>query len=72
MSLLPCSAKGCAEDAVVELRWNNPKIHQPIRRKVWLACEQHQTTLGDYLGARQLLREVVPVGTPMPPGADVR
>ena len=58
---LLCSAKGCQADAVWALLWNNPKLHTPDRRKVWLACEEHRSTLGDFLGARQFLRDVVPV-----------
>jgi hypothetical protein len=44
---------------VWELRWNNPKLHEPERRKVWLACEEHRGSLADFLGARSFLREVV-------------
>jgi hypothetical protein len=55
-----CSAKGCTAPATWELRWNNPALHTPDRRKTWLACDQHRTTLGDFLGARSFLREVVP------------
>ena len=55
-----CSAKGCQAPAVHELRWNNPKLHTPERRKVWLACEVHRTTLGDFLGARGFLKETAP------------
>jgi hypothetical protein len=54
-----CSAKGCQAPAVHELRWNNPKLHTPERRKVWLACEQHRESLSGFLAARQFLREVV-------------
>lgn len=54
-----CSAKGCQADAAWELRWNNPKLHTPDRRKVWLACEEHRTSLGEFLGARGFLRETV-------------
>ena len=56
-----CSAKGCASDARWQLLWNNPKIHTPDRRKTWLACEEHRTSLGDFLGARGFLREVEPM-----------
>lgn len=56
-----CSAKGCQKDAVWQLLWNNPKLHTPDRRKVWLACEEHRQSLADFLGARQFLRDVVPV-----------
>jgi len=54
-----CSSKGCQAAAVWALRWNNPKIHTPERRKVWLACDEHRSTLSDFLGARGFLREVV-------------
>ena len=55
-----CSAKGCQAPAVWALLWNNPKLHTPERRKIWLACETHRSTLGDFLGARGFLKEVVP------------
>lgn len=55
-----CSARGCSSPAVWDLRWNNPKLHTPDRRKVWLACEEHKGSLSDFLGARRFLREVVP------------
>jgi hypothetical protein len=54
-----CSAKGCAQVAVWDLLWNNPKLHTPERRKVWLACEEHRASLSDFLGARGFLRDVV-------------
>jgi len=56
-----CSAKGCTADATVELRWNNPKIHPPERRKTWLACPDHEVSLGEFLSARSFLRETVPL-----------
>jgi hypothetical protein len=59
---LVCSAKGCTAPAAHELRWNNPKIHDAERRKVWLACDEHRETLTAFLGARGFLREVVPLG----------
>lgn len=55
-----CSAKGCQRPAVHQLRWNNPKLHPPERRKVWLACDEHREQLSDFLGSRGFLREVVP------------
>jgi hypothetical protein len=54
-----CSARGCQQPAVWALRWNNPKLHTPERRKVWLACEEHKQSLSDFLGARGFLKEVV-------------
>ena len=55
-----CSAKGCTADAVWDLGWNNPKLHTPDRRKVWLACEDHKTSLGEFLSIRGFLVETVP------------
>lgn len=55
-----CSAKGCREPATWQLRWNNPRLHTPDRRKVWLACDDHRQRLADHLEVRGLLKEVVP------------
>lgn len=57
--LLICSSKGCRETAIWELRWNNPKLHTPERRKTWLACEDHRESLAAFLDARGFLRETV-------------
>ena len=62
-----CSAKGCQADAVWDLKWNNPKIHTPERRKSWLACEEHRDSLSDFLGARGFLKDVVPHQVADPP-----
>ncbi|TQL37974.1 hypothetical protein [Salinispora arenicola] len=62
---LVCSARGCQAPAQWALRWNNPRLHEATRRKTWLACPDHRSTLGDFLDARDFLREVVPVaGSP--------
>lgn len=53
-----CSARGCAAPASWELRWNNPRLHTPDRRKVWLACDDHRESLAAFLTARGFLREV--------------
>ncbi|MEV4617331.1 acetone carboxylase [Asanoa sp. NPDC049573] len=55
-----CSAKGCRREASYEIRWNNPRIHPPERRKVWLACSEHRESLADFLDRRGFLREVAP------------
>ena len=55
---LICSAKGCGQPAVWALRWNNPKIHPPERRKTWLACDDHKESLSDFLDRRGFLRAV--------------
>jgi hypothetical protein len=58
---LTCSARGCQNDAVWVLLWNNPKLHTPDRRKSWLACDEHRTTLGEFLTARGFLKDTVTV-----------
>lgn len=55
-----CSAKRCSNEALWALQWNNPRLHTPERRKVWLACAEHRGTLSDFLGARGFLRDVTP------------
>jgi len=58
---LVCSARRCHAEAAWGVLWNNPKIHTPERRKVWLACAAHREYLEDYLRVRGFLRDVVPV-----------
>ncbi len=52
-----CSARGCTRPATVALRWNNPKIHTPDRRKTWTACADHEESLTQFLAARGFMRE---------------
>ena len=59
--LLLCSARGCRAPASWVLAWNNPRLHQPERRKTWLACDDHQAHLASFLETRGFLREVVPM-----------
>ena len=59
---LICSAKGCRAGARWALRWNNPRLHDPARRKTWLACDEHRPTLAAFLEVRGFLREVTPAG----------
>lgn len=59
---LRCSARGCRAQAPWALRWNNPRLHTPERRKVWLACGEHREQLEQYLGARGFHRDTVAVG----------
>jgi hypothetical protein len=59
-----CSAKGCRAAARWALRWNNPKLHLPDRRKTWVACDEHRETLGAFLTARGFLRETEPLPPP--------
>jgi hypothetical protein len=72
---LVCSARRCGEAATHGLLWNNPKLHTPDRRKVWLACPEHVEQLSEYLQVRSFLRDVVEVETLVrdePPGVDQR
>ena len=55
-----CSRKGCQQAAEFQLLWNNPKVHTPERRKVWLACDEHRRSLADFLSARNFLKEIAP------------
>lgn len=58
---LECSARGCRAPAAWGLLWNNPRIHTPDRRKVWLACDEHREHLEHFLGRRGFHRDTVPV-----------
>ena len=55
-----CSAKGCRETALWQVVWNNPKLHTPERRKIWLACDTHRHSLSDFLDLRGFLIGVEP------------
>lgn len=56
-----CSRKSCRADAVWQIRWNNPKIHQPERRKIWLACDEHREWLEAFLRQRLFWRSTDPL-----------
>jgi hypothetical protein len=58
---LICSSKGCTNAARHRVVWNNPKIHTPDRRKEWLACDEHEPTLRDFLDRRGFYRETLPI-----------
>jgi hypothetical protein len=58
---LICSARSCREPATWALRWNNPKLHAPDRRKTWLACDTHREYLSEFLRVRGFLRDVAEV-----------
>lgn len=60
-----CSSSGCAADAVWRVNWRNPRIHTPDRVKVWLACDAHRSTLGDYLSTRGFPVVVSPIDQPV-------
>jgi hypothetical protein len=56
-----CSARGCHELAVAELRWRNPALHDATRRKTWHACGRHSDSLAEFLSRRGFLIERAPV-----------
>ena len=56
-----CSAKGCRAPGVHAVIWNNPKLHTADRRKVWLACDEHEKSLADFVALRGFLLEVIPI-----------
>jgi hypothetical protein len=62
-----CSRKACRANAAWQLLWNNPKIHTPERRKIWLACTEHRLWLEDYLQTRGLWKETVPMDVAVDP-----
>ncbi len=64
-----CSARGCRLPAAWALRWNNPRIHDPDRRKTWLACAEHRDTLREFLSIRGFLRAIEPLTPQDPAGA---
>jgi hypothetical protein len=51
--------RDCRAEASWQLLWNNPKIHTPERRKVWLACGEHREWLEDYLQTRGRWKDTV-------------
>ncbi|MFV0460162.1 MAG: hypothetical protein ACK5MT_15465 [Actinomycetales bacterium] len=53
-----CSSRRCTARAAWALRWNNPRLHTPERRKTWLACDEHREHLSTFLTLRGYLREV--------------
>lgn len=54
-----CARKACRAQASWQLLWNNPKIHTPERRKIWLACHEHRSWLEDYLQTRGLWKDTI-------------
>jgi hypothetical protein len=63
-----CSRKECRAEATWQLLWNNPRIHTPDRRKVWLSCAEHREWLEDYLQTRGLWKETRPFPMTIDPG----
>lgn len=49
---LVCSRKACRQAATRAVLWRNPRIHDEARRKVWLACNEHESVLREHLAVR--------------------
>lgn len=49
---LVCSRKACRDAATRAVLWRNPRIHDESRRKVWLACDEHEEVLREHLAVR--------------------
>ncbi|TPW70959.1 hypothetical protein [Schumannella sp. 10F1B-5-1] len=47
-----CSSAACRAAASWRVNWRNPRIHTADRVKVWLACDEHRSSLSDYLATR--------------------
>ncbi|WP_439653938.1 hypothetical protein [Schumannella soli] len=47
------------------MNWRNPRIHGADRVKVWLACDEHRATLGDYLATRGFPVVISPLDSPV-------
>lgn len=56
-----CSAKGCRAAARHLLVWNNPAVHTPEREKTWAACDEHRTSLSEFLDVRGFLIRIDPL-----------
>ncbi|GAA1186759.1 acetone carboxylase [Nesterenkonia xinjiangensis] len=56
-----CSRRGCRSEACWQILWNNPKIHAPDRRKIWLACDEHRPWLENFLAQRLFWRSTEPL-----------
>ncbi|RLP74375.1 hypothetical protein D9V32_13175 [Mycetocola tolaasinivorans] len=55
-----CSRAGCRAEATTTITWRNPKIHDESRKKVWIACDAHNTFLIEFLTSRGFPVEVTP------------
>ena len=50
-----CSSRGCRAAATRDLRWRNPALHDESRVKHWLACDEHEEHLAEFLARRGFL-----------------
>lgn len=57
-----CSRAGCSAEAVVAIRWRNPRIHPEDREKTWLACDEHVDVLRGFLADREFPVRLEPFG----------
>lgn len=57
-----CSRADCTNAATHRIEWNNPRIHDPGRIKIWLACGDHLEYLSGFLRARDFPVRIHEVG----------
>ena len=60
-----CSRAKCQRAATHRIEWRNPRIHEPDRIKIWLACGEHLEFLLGFLESRDFPLRVVPVNAPV-------
>lgn len=60
-----CSRAKCDSAATQRLEWRNPRIHEPDRIKIWLACDEHLEFLLGFLSSRDFPLRVLPVDAPV-------
>lgn len=65
---LICSRRACGQPATRAVLWRNPRLHDEARRKVWLACDEHEEVLRSHLAMRGFPVRTVPVSE-IPEGA---
>ena len=56
-----CSRAGCRAPASWRIDWRNPRIHTAVRRKTWVACDEHVGYLREVLAARDFPLSVAPL-----------
>lgn len=56
-----CSRAGCRATATSNIVWRNPKIHAADRRKIWLACNEHEQFLFEFLTSRSFPAAIEPL-----------
>ncbi len=56
-----CSRAGCRAAARWRIEWRNPRIHTAERVKTWVACDDHEDYLREFLSSRGFPVSVTPL-----------